>query len=173
MNLQIETKRLLLRPLELSDADDFFLMNDNPNVSQYLRKPIKSKLEAIQYIQKIRNEYQNNHIARFAVELKETKQLIGFSGLKFRTTLENSHIHFYDLGYRFSEEHWHQGYATEAALAWLEYGFNTMKLSTIHACAINDNVGSNRVLKKVGFDFTNQYIVDTVLYNWYQIDSLK
>jgi ribosomal-protein-alanine N-acetyltransferase len=171
MNLILQTERLILRPLELSDVDDFFEMNDNPNVSLYLRKPLKTKAEAALYIQKIINEYQNNGIGRFAVILKETNKLIGMSGLKLRTTLENNYTNIYDLGYRFAEEHWRKGFATEAAQAWLAYGFNTMKLPVIHACAVTDNVGSNGVLRKLGFKLTNEYIADNVPHSWYQFDK--
>ncbi|MBP9793983.1 MAG: GNAT family N-acetyltransferase [Flavobacterium sp.] len=171
MNLILETERLVLRPLELSDTDAFFAMNDNPNVAKYLRIPITSLAEAETYIQKIITEYQQNSIGRFAVILKENKQLIGFSGLKFRKNEENNHQNFYDLGYRFSEEHWNKGFATEAALAWIEYGFKTMQLPSIHACAENENKGSNHVLKKIGFVFTNQYYINQTLHNWYQLDQ--
>lgn len=171
MDLILETERLLLRPLELTDVDAFFSMNNNPNVNLYLRNPLKSKIETNRYIQKIIQEYQKNNIGRFAVILKENNTLIGFSGLKFRSTLENNHINFYDLGYRFAEEHWHKGFATEAALAWLDYGFNTMKLSTIHACAVSQNIGSNKVLNKIGFEFTNQYTVNNTIHNWYKFEN--
>lgn len=171
MNLVLETERLIMRPLELSDAEDFFAMNNNPNVYIYLRTPITTITEAKEYIQKISNEYQKNGIARFAVILKKTNTLIGFSGLRFRENLENNHINFYDLGYRFAEEHWHNGYATEAAIAWLDYGFTTLNLSAIHACAVCDNVGSNKVLQKVGFAFVNQYSVNNSMHNWYTIEN--
>lgn len=171
MNLVLETERLIMRPLELSDAEDFFTMNNNPNVYIYLRTPIKTIIQAEEYIQKISNEYQKNGIARFAVILKKTNTLIGFSGLRFRENLENNHINFYDLGYRFAEEHWHKGFATEAAIAWLDYGFTTLNLSAIHACAVSDNVGSNKVLKKVGFAFVNEYSVNNSMHNWYTIKN--
>jgi RimJ/RimL family protein N-acetyltransferase len=170
MNPILETKRLILRPLELSDVDGFFKMNDNPNVSRYLRIPLKTRDEAEAYVQKIINEYKENDIGRFAVILKETNKFIGFSGLKFRSKEENSHINFYDLGYRFAEEYWRKGFATEAALAWLDYGFNVMKLPVIHACAVNDNIGSNAVLQKLGFEFTNQYLANNEPHNWYKIE---
>lgn len=169
MKLTLETNRLLLRPLELSDADDFFVMNDNPNVSRYLRIPLKTKAEAEAYIQKIINEYQKNGIGRFAVILKENNKLIGFSGLKLRANAENGYENVYDLGYRFAEEHWQKGYATEAAFKWLEYGFDVMKLPVIHACAVKDNIGSNQVLQKLGFQFTNEYIANNEPHNWYII----
>jgi [ribosomal protein S5]-alanine N-acetyltransferase len=173
MDIILETDRLLLRPLELSDVDDFFAMNDNPNVSKYLRIPLKSKAETEQYLQKIMNEYHKNGIGRFAVVLKQTNALIGFSGLKFRPNEENGHSSIYDLGYRFAEEHWRKGFATEAAIAWLKYGFDVMKLPVIYACAVSDNVGSNAVLKKLGFEFTNEYFVDGTPHNWYKIENLN
>ncbi|WP_284652581.1 GNAT family N-acetyltransferase [Flavobacterium terrisoli] len=173
MNLILETERLILRPLELSDVDDFFAMNNNPNVNAYLRNPLQTREETKQYIQKIINEYQKNGIGRFAVILKNTNKLIGFSGLKYRAALENNHIDFYDLGYRFAEEHWRKGYATEAAIAWLEYGFNTMKLPIIYACAVSDNIGSNTVLQKLGFEFTNEYLANNQPHSWYQFEKNK
>jgi len=169
--MQLETDRLLMRPLTLSDVDDFFAMNDNPNVNIYLRNPVRTKDEAEEYIQRIINEYNRNGISRFAVILKETNKLIGFSGLKYRDTLENNHSNFHDLGYRFAEEHWRKGFATEAALAWLDYGFNTMKLQTIHACAISSNIGSNTVLRKLGFEFMNEYFILGSMHNWYTLDK--
>jgi ribosomal-protein-alanine N-acetyltransferase len=171
MNLILQTERLLLRPLELSDADDFFLINDNPNVNRYLRNPLKTKAEAEMYIQKIINEYQQNGIGRFGVILKETNKLIGFSGLKFRATEENNYADFYDLGYRFAEEHWNKGFATEAATAWLAYGFNQMELETIYACAVTDNIASNSVLRKLEFEFTNHYTVNDIIHSWYKFDK--
>lgn len=171
MNIVLETERLILRPLELSDATDFFAINDNPNVSRYLRIPLKSIAETETYIQKIINEYNQNGIGRFAVVLKESGKLIGFSGLKFRPTEENGFSNIYDLGYRFAEEHWHKGFATEAALAWLKYGFEKMKLPGIHACAVKDNMGSNKVLQKLGFQFENEYITNHEPHNWYKIEN--
>ena len=171
MNTTLETERLLLRPLELPDTDAFLAVNSNPNVARYLRNPLKTMEESEMYIRKIISEYEQNGIGRFAAILKQTNRLIGFSGLKFRATEENGHSNFYDLGYRFAEEYWNMGLATEAALAWLEYGFKEMELPTIHACAVADNIRSNKVLVKLGFQFTNQYLANTEPHNWYKIEQ--
>lgn len=167
----IETERLFMRPLKLSDVDSFFAMNDNPQVNLYLRNPVRTKTEAALYVQKIINEYQKNGISRFGVFLKQTDELIGFSGLKFRDSEENNHINFYDLGYRFAEEHWRKGFASEAAVAWLKYGFDTMKLTTIYATAMSDNTGSNTLLKKLGFELNNHYYHNEILHSWYKFDK--
>lgn len=169
MNLVLETERLLFRPLELSDTDCFFEMNNNPNVNKFLRNPITTKIETGKYIQKIIDEYNKNGIGRYAVILKENNKLIGFSGLKYRSQEENNYINFYDIGYRFSEEYWNKGYATEATFFWIDYGFNEMNLSEIYACAEDKNLASNNLLKKIGFKMTNQYYVNDLLHNWYKI----
>ena len=171
MNLKFETDRLILRPLEVYDVDDFFEMNNNPNVNRYLRNPLLNKLDVEKYINKIREEYKKNGIGRFGVILKENNKLIGFSGLKFRANEENGHVNFYDIGYRFSEDYWRKGYAKEAALAWLEYGFKEMKLKMIHAYAETENIPSNNLLKLLGFQFTNSYLVNKTLHNWYQLEN--
>ncbi len=171
MNIIYETERLVLRPLELSDVDGFFEMNNNPNVNKFLRNPITTKVEAEKYIQKIINEYTKNGIGRYAVILKQNNKLIGFSGLKYRSQEENNHSNFHDIGYRFSEEYWKKGYATEAALFWINFGFNEMNLSKIYACAENENTTSNALLKKIGFEMTNQYFVNNLLHNWYKIEK--
>lgn len=171
MNSVLETERLLLRPLNLLDVDAFFEMNNNPNVNKFLRNPITTKIEAGKYIQKIIDEYSKNGIGRYAIILKENNKLIGFSGLKYRSQEENNHINFYDIGYRFSEAYWNKGYASEAALFWIDYGFNKMNLSEIHACAENENFASNNLLKRVGFELTNQYFINNLLHNWYKIEK--
>lgn len=171
MKSVLETERLLLRPLELIDTDGFFEMNNNPNVNKFLRNPITTKIEAEKYIQKIINEYNNNGIGRYAVILKQNNKLIGFSGLKYRSQEENNHKNFYDIGYRFSEEYWNKGYATEAAIFWIDYGFIKMNLSEIYACAENENSASNKLLKKIGFELKNQYFANNLLHNWYKIEK--
>lgn len=171
MNPILETQRLILRPLEITDVDGFFKMNNNPNVNRFLRNPILTKEDAEKYIEKIRTEYVKNEIGRYAVILKENNELIGFSGLKFRSQEENGFSNFYDIGYRFSEEYWHKGYAKEAAQFWLNYGFSEMNLDVIHACAEDENLVSNGLLQTIGFKLTNQYYVNSILHNWYQIEK--
>ncbi|WP_130733661.1 GNAT family N-acetyltransferase [Flavobacterium sp. J27] len=166
---EFTTNRLLLRPLTFSDAKAFLEMHSGTKINRFLRNPIVSLTDSVNYLDKIINEHQKNEIARFAVILKEKNELIGFSGLKLRATEENGYSNFYDLGYRFAEKHWNKGYATEAAQFWITYGLKSLKLPEIHACADNENRASNHLLEKVGFKKINQYIVNNTLHNWYKI----
>lgn len=145
-HIVLETKRLLLRPLTLLDAEAMFEMDSNPNVHKYLgNNPLESIDQVHHYLNSIINQYKENSIGRFAVVLKETNEVIGWSGLKFITEEENNHINFYDLGYRLKEEYWGNGYAYESAQAWLDYAFNQMDVSALYASAHIDNIGSNKI----------------------------
>ncbi|EDO26069.1 predicted protein, partial [Nematostella vectensis] len=80
MNLKLETKRLLLRPLVLTDAEAMFAMDSNPNVHKYLwQKPSTTIEETIKTIEYVQKQYKENNIGRFATILKETGEFIGWT----------------------------------------------------------------------------------------------
>jgi [ribosomal protein S5]-alanine N-acetyltransferase len=159
MNFKLETERLILRPLEMSDAEGMFLLDSNPNVHLYLgNNPVKSLEESIGYIENIQNQYKENGIGRFAVILKESGEFIGWSGIKFITEEENNHNNFYEIGYRFREEFWGKGFAYESAKAWYDYAFNELKVGILYASAHIDNTGSRKILEKIGLHLKNEYV---------------
>ena len=172
MNLLLETERLILREMLPSDAVALFEMDCNPNVHKYLwNKPLTSIDEVDQYIEKVRNQYLENKIGRFVVVLKETNELIGWAGLKYNTEIVNNKVDFYDIGYRLNEKFWGKGYASEASFAWLDYGFNVMKIKIMEAAAHTENIASNRILQKIGLEMTEQYLEDSVSWNWYELKN--
>ena len=172
MNLQLETPRLLLRPFELSDAQSLFEMDKNPNVHNYLwQKPTVHIDETIKLIELVQKQYVENKIGRFATILKETGELIGWTGIKFvNDHVENGNTNFYDYGYRLNEKFWNRGYASEATKVWLDYGFNQMKINKMNAYTHAQNGASNKVLEKVGFQFMEDYFdKDDVIWKWWQM----
>jgi ribosomal-protein-alanine N-acetyltransferase len=172
MNLILETDRLILREMLPSDAPSLFEMDSNPNVHQYLwNKPVTFIDEVYHYIELVRKQYLENNIGRFVVILKETNELIGWAGLKYNTEMVNNKIDFYDIGYRLNEKFWGKGYASEATVAWLDYGFKTMKIQIMEAAAHTDNIASNRILQKIGMQMTEQYLEDGVSWNWYELKN--
>jgi ribosomal-protein-alanine N-acetyltransferase len=56
-----------------------------------------------------------------------------------------------DVGYAYNRLYWGKGYATEAAQAVLQFGFDTLKLHRVGAKVLPHNIGSIRVLEKLGF----------------------
>lgn len=171
MNLILETERLLLRPLEMSDAEAMYKMDSNPNVHKYLwQKPVQEIDEVIKVINYVNEQYQRNNIGRFATILKETGEFIGWTGIKFVDDhTENGNTNFFDYGYRLDERFWNKGYASEATKFWLDYGLNELKVDDLNAYTHSQNGASNQVLKKVGFNFMEEYTAeDGIQWNWWQ-----
>lgn len=169
MSKYIETKRLLLRELFPSDAVKMFELDSNPEVHRYLGKnPVTDIEQCREAIANIRQQYVDSGVGRWAVILKETNEFIGWAGLKLEKDV-NGHEQFYDLGYRFIQEHWGKGYATEAAKAFLNYGFSRLNLETINAWTDSENKGSRSVLEKIGFQYVNTFQHEGEEEVWYEI----
>jgi RimJ/RimL family protein N-acetyltransferase len=82
-------------------------------------------------------------------------EFIGWCGLKYRPELDEI-----DLGYRFMKSAWGKGYATEAAMASIKYGFEQLGMRKIVGRAMPGNLGSIKVLEKCGMKFIGEEIVD-------------
>lgn len=174
MNLILETDRLIIRPLELSDAEAMFAMDSNPNVHTYLWKiPVQTIEDSIKIIEYIREQYVKNNIGRFATVLKETDEFIGWTGIKYIDDhVENGNTNFFDYGYRLDEKFWGKGYATEASFAWLDYGFNKMNIKIMNAYAHRDNGASNHILGKIGMELIEDYPdKDGIIWNWWKMEN--
>lgn len=172
MDLILETNRLLLRPFQHSDAEAMFELDSNPKVHLYLgNNPLTSIDQCHDYINSIQKQYVQNGIGRFIAELKDTREVIGWAGLKLVTEEENDHVDFYDVGYRLIERYWRKGYASEAANAWVNYGFEEMKIPTMYAMAHIDNTGSNKIIQSMGFKQKNQYLHSGIPCYWYELQN--
>ena len=146
----IETDRLLLREIILDDAPDMLRLHSIPEVQKYTGDPVITSQEEIrEKIEEIRTrDYQNHGFGRWATFLKDGHIFVGWAGLVYLPEFDEV-----DLGYRFLPEFWGQGIATEASLAILDYGFNTLKLERIVAIAMKEHKASIRVMEKVGMTF--------------------
>lgn len=174
MLFELETPRLVLRPIVKSDAQALFSMDANPNVHRYLwQKPTQNMDETLAMIDYIHKQYAENKIGRFATILKETNTFLGWTGIKYiNDHVENGNTNFYDYGYRLDEPHWGKGYATEATIAWLDYGFRIMQIPVMHAYTHHANGASNHILTKVGMELIENYTAaDGVLWNWWKLEN--
>jgi RimJ/RimL family protein N-acetyltransferase len=174
MDMLFETDRLLLRPLVLEDTDAMFAMDNNPNVHKYLwQSPTQTKVETIKIIEMVQKQYVENNIGRFATILKETNQFIGWTGIKYvNDHIENGNSNFFDYGYRLDEKYWNKGYATEASIFWLDFGFKKMKIEILNAYTHSENGASNQILQKVGMKFMENYLdKDCEIWKWWQMEN--
>jgi ribosomal-protein-alanine N-acetyltransferase len=143
----IETARLRLRLFTPDDLDDYYAtIRSDPDVMRYLPSGKPQPREyAEQVIQRFIVYWQTHPFGAFAVTLKADGQLIGQCGLQLipnQTDVE--------LFYALAKWAWGKGIAPEAAHACLRYGFETAGLERIFAMFVPGNVGSERVMIKLG-----------------------
>ena len=170
MKIFIETPRLILREMMPEDEAGIFELDSDPKVHKYLgNRPITRIEEARNSIEYIRKQYRENGIGRWAVELKSTGEFMGWCGLKYINDMEiNGQTNVYDVGYRFIPRFWRQGYGYEAAQVSLDYGFEEMGLKKIVGIADQGNLGSQRILTKIGLKFIGGFEFQTTPCFWYE-----
>jgi ribosomal-protein-alanine N-acetyltransferase len=171
MKVHIETDTLIIRELEVSDAEGMFELDSDPEVHEFLGKnPIKTIDEAHEAIAYIRKQYTSNGIGRWAIIDKKTEDFIGWTGLKYEKALRKE-FNYYDLGYRLRKKYWGNGIATETAIASLKYGFEKLNLKAIGAAAEVNHAASNKILKKIGLKFIETFDYEGVTHNWYTLSK--
>ncbi|RXP57101.1 N-acetyltransferase [Lutibacter sp. HS1-25] len=153
MKIILETKRLYLREFMLNDGFYFYHLNKDPEVLKYTGDiPFNSVEEATLFIKNY-SDYKINGFGRWAVCLKNSNDFIGWCGLK--KDLKTNEV---DLGFRIFKNQWQNGYATEAALACVNYGFSELNLTKIIGRAYVVNKASINVLAKCNFNFKKNII---------------
>ncbi len=146
----LETERLLLRHLSSDDAAFMLeLLNDPSYIQNIGDRRIRTVEGAKVYITKGPiASYATNGFGLDLVSLKETGESIGICGLIKRETLEDV-----DIGYAFLPKFWLKGYAVESALAVKQFARDVVGLKRIVGITNPDNVGSIRVLERIGMKF--------------------
>lgn len=144
----IQTPRLILRLWEQGDRQPFFLINQDPQVVAFLRGTLTQ--EQVNDFMVAANAHQDRHgYTLWAVELKETGQLIGFVGLNY-TDWPAHFTPAVEIGWRLGSQYWGQGYATEAAKACLKYAFDCCQLNEIVSFTVPANLNSIKVMQRIG-----------------------
>jgi RimJ/RimL family protein N-acetyltransferase len=165
MNIVIETERLVLRTFTIDDAPLIFALNRDPEVTRFTFDPVTSMEQAQLVLEKtILPQYKLYQYGRWAVHQRSDLEFAGWCGLKSRP--EQNEI---DLGYRFRRKCWGMGYATEAALASIHYGFTELGLNRIVGRAVVDNHASVRVLEKCGMQYVGEEMLEGHLHKTYEI----
>ncbi len=150
MSIIAETERLVLRHITLEDADNILMLGSDPEVLKYLHEPILLSTEDAKKVirERIFPQYDLYGFGRWAVHEKSTGAFTGWCGLKYRSELDEI-----DLGYRFLQQYWGKGYATEAAAKCLQIGFDQFNIPIIIAHAHVNNTGSLNVIRKLDMQF--------------------
>lgn len=153
-NLKIETERLILRPFNLHDLDDFALICADPEVMRYIGNGKALEKETTKdLLVWIISQYEELGFGLLAVTLKENNRLLGFCGFIKQVIDNETHI---ELGYRLDSAFWGQGIATEAAQAMKNYAFNQLNIAHLISIIHVDNMASKQVAQKVGLSHMKQ-----------------
>ncbi len=149
----LETQRLTLRPFTAADAGDTRrLAGDRDVAATTLRIPhpyLHEEAEA--WIATHRPGWRDGTLCNCAIVRSADASLLGCVGLIIDPGSQSA-----ELGYWIGKPYWNRGYATEAARALMQYGFETLGLTEIHARHMSRNVASGRVIRKLGMNYTER-----------------
>jgi RimJ/RimL family protein N-acetyltransferase len=160
-----ETERLLHRVFVPEDAEAFFRLKSDLDVIRLTGDPPIESVDASRAAITAHPDFGTVGYGRWACVLKETNRIIGFCGLKYLPEFD-----VVDIGYRFFPEFWGRGVATEACIASLSFGFDTLQLDKIVGFVLPANAGSIRVLEKIGMRHDGEVEYDGLLALRYSIE---
>jgi RimJ/RimL family protein N-acetyltransferase len=148
----IETERTIMRKLTKEDAVDFYTLNFDEEVLKFTGdKPFENIQTAVDFLTNY-EQYEKYGVGRLAVIDKATLKFIGWCGLKYSQDKNE-----YDIGFRFYRNCWNKGYATETAKKCLDFGVSKLKIEKIVGRAMKENIGSIKVLEKIGMTFKENF----------------
>ena len=146
----LETPRLLLRGMRVSDAPDMYEYACRPSVTEYLTwSPHPNVDYTKEYLAYLSHHYTLGDFYDWALILKEENKMIGTCGFtRFHFANDSA-----EVGYVINPKYRGQGIAPEALLEVLRFGFEKLGLNRIEAKYIVGNDASRRVMEKVGMRF--------------------
>lgn len=141
------TARIQLRQWLPTDHEPFAVMSADPLVMEYFPNTL-SRSESYSLAEKCQSFIAENGWGVWAAELMETKEFIGIIGLHVPTSdLPCSPC--VEILWRLARPHWGHGYATEAASAALNVGFEQLGLKEIVSFAVLNNHRSRAVMERL------------------------
>ena len=117
----ISTERLILRNWNDSDLENLHALCSDPHVMKYFPE-VSTMEQSRTLLSRLKNMCDERGYCYFAVELRSSKEFIGFVGLAYQD-FEADFTPCVDIGWRLHKKYWSKGYAREAAEASLKYAF--------------------------------------------------
>ncbi|MFH8486687.1 GNAT family N-acetyltransferase [Streptomyces longisporoflavus] len=147
----IRTPRLILRRWRTSDVAPMTVINSDPAVMRWIgdgsvhehEEQTRSRIAMWEH------EWETEGFGLFAVEIRATGELAGFTGLSVPHYLPEV-LPAVEIGWRLGRPFWGRGLATEAARAALDFGFADRGLDRVVSIVQVGNNASERVMNKLG-----------------------
>ncbi len=164
----LKTSRLVLRGLRPEDAPRVQLLaGDREIADTTLSIPHPFEVEmAEQYVEGKISLYESGKGVGFGVILPSVDNLVGVVSLKKIDPIHRNA----ELGYWIGKEYWNNGYATEAAVAVVNYGFGGLNLQRIYAHCLSRNPSSGKVLLKIGM--THEGTLREHILKWNEFEDI-
>jgi len=163
----LTTAHLHLRPWQIEDAETLLGILQEKDILQYFPPTSPATLEKMErYICFHQAHWQERGYGHWAVVTRQEEKVIGWTGLEFLPDTQET-----EVAYLLSHAFWGKGMATEAAQAALDFGFQSAGLHSIIGLVHPENIGSQRVLEKIGLVFTRRAIYFGMELNRYLIEK--
>jgi RimJ/RimL family protein N-acetyltransferase len=146
MKVFIETARLILREFQPLDADALARVISDPETMRFYPAPF-DRAGVEDWIARNIRRYENNGHGLWALDLKATGEMIGDCGI---TLQEVDGELLPEIGYHLRRDMWGQGFATEAARACRDYGFERLKAEFLISLIRPENLQSRGVAERNG-----------------------
>ena len=144
----IKTERLILRPWQENDFEQFARLNADPRVMEFFPW-LLSQEESNQLAKRICTAMKQQGWGLWAVSIPGIADFIGYIGLA-PVNFVADFTPAVEVGWRLAYEFWDKGYATEGAKAAIKYGFETLNLKEIVSFTAIKNKRSRNVMEKIG-----------------------
>ncbi|MBC8109018.1 MAG: GNAT family N-acetyltransferase [Anaerolineae bacterium] len=150
----LRTSRLILRKLTLDDARDMFAYASNPLMTRFTTwEAHKSIDDSRAFLTQAVGKYERGEAMDYGVVAAANNQLIGTCGI---VNYSEPHQRG-DLGYGIAVPYWSKGHMTEAARAAVDMAFRMLPMNRLQSCCNVNNVGSARVMEKLGMTFEGTF----------------
>jgi RimJ/RimL family protein N-acetyltransferase len=149
----LQTERLVLNQLALSDTEKVVQLAGNEKIARYtlnIPHPYHEQ-DAESWIQASHQYFQEGTQYTFAIRKAESPVLVGAIGLILIPKHQRA-----EVGYWMGEPYWNKGYISEALSAVLRFGFTELKLNKINATHLLSNPASGKVMIKNGMIYEGE-----------------
>ncbi|MFD0403294.1 GNAT family N-acetyltransferase [Kitasatospora sp. NPDC127121] len=154
----LETPRLILRRWREEDVAPMAAVNADPEVMRWIRDgSVRDEQQTRGGIQAWESEWESQGFGLFAVEIRSTGELAGFTGLSVPGFLPEV-LPAVEVGWRLGRSHWGRGLATEAAAAAVRFGFEERGLERIVSITQVGNDASERIMTKLGMRLARETV---------------
>lgn len=150
----METPRLLLREMTQVDYESLCAILQDEAV-MYAYEHAFSDAEVRQWLARQQTRYRQDGFGLWAVVLKQTGRMIGQCGLTLQDWEQRQVV---EVGYLFQQDHWHCGYATEAAMACRDHAFSHLGIETVYSIIRDNNLPSQAVARRNGMEVVGQFM---------------